>query len=175
MTLIRSEADHQSRQRDLLRGEEARQREDEEDRKNKNFVQVYPLGWTQFRKLIDANPSAAKLFSFLAEHIDHTCGAVVVSQAYLAKKMGVETRTIRRWIKALYEHKMIVQINIEGGVNAYALDPLLVWKGYANGKPTAAFNTKTLVDRNGEVVKKLKLMMLDNQIELPLEAQGDDD
>lgn len=173
MPTISTEIDHRSRQRDLIRDEQARQRELEEERKNKNFVQVYPLGWTQFRKLIDANPSAAKLFSFLAEHIDHTCGAVVVSQDYLAKKMDVNVRTIRRWLKALDDHKMIVQIGIQGGVHAYALDPLLVWKGFANGKSTAAFNTKTLVDRNGEVVKKLKVMMLEHQIDLPLESEED--
>ena len=66
---------------------------------------------------------------------------------------------------------MIVQISIQGGVHAYALDPLLVWKGFANNKSTAAFNTKTLVDRNGEVVKKLKVMMLEHQIDLPLDSE----
>ena len=42
--------------------------------------------------------SALKLYSFLAEHIDPTCGAVVADQQFLAEKLGVSRSTIIRWL-----------------------------------------------------------------------------
>ena len=47
--------------------------------------------------------AAIGLYSFFAEHIDPTCGAVVCDQQFLANQMGVSTRTIRRWLDYLEE------------------------------------------------------------------------
>ena len=62
--------------------------------------------------------AAIGLYSFFAEHIDPTCGAVVCDQQFLANQMGVSTRTIRRWLDYLEEkgHE--------------------VWKGYNTSKTT---------------------------------------
>lgn len=39
-------------------------------RENRRFVQVYPKGWRRLHWLIRENPSAARLYALLAEHID---------------------------------------------------------------------------------------------------------
>ncbi|MEE7594140.1 helix-turn-helix domain-containing protein, partial [Escherichia coli] len=38
------------------------------------------------------------MYSFLAEHIDPTGGAVVADQQYLAEKLGGSRSTIMRWV-----------------------------------------------------------------------------
>ncbi|MFU8351573.1 DeoR family transcriptional regulator, partial [Klebsiella quasipneumoniae] len=69
------------------------------------------------------------LYSFFAEHIDPTCGAVVCDQQFLANQMGVSTLTIRRLLDYLEEKGALVRIPVAGKVCAYALDPHEVWKG----------------------------------------------
>ena len=59
-------------------------------------MQVYPQGWQRIRSLMSENPTAAKVYAVLPEHIDPSCGAVVVSQDVLAEMVGVSERTIRR-------------------------------------------------------------------------------
>lgn len=136
---------------------------------NRGFVQVYPKGWRRLQKLMKDNPSAARVYAFLAEHIDENCGALVVSQEVMAKELGVHKRTIVRLCKQLDDAGAVVRIKVGTGVTAYALDPTEIWKSWDDKKDSAAFITKTLVlksDReNGQVRRKLKVMMG----ELPLD------
>ena len=85
-------------------------------------------------ELAKGNQGAFGLYSFFAQHIDGSCGAVVADQSFLAAQFNVSTRTIIRWINYLEENC------------AYALNPNEVWKGYGNTKEYAAFITKTLVN-----------------------------
>lgn len=152
------------------REEAAREAADEAARRqNRDFVQVYPKGWKRLQALIKTNPSAARVYAFLAEHVDGTAGAVVVSQEVLAKELGVHVRTVKRLTKALEDAAAVVRIRVGTGVYAYALDPEEVWKSWDDKKEHAAFVTRTLVlkrDReNGEVRRKLRFMM--GQPELP--------
>ncbi len=75
----------------------------EEAKKNSRFTQVSPKGWERVRELLKDSQgiSALKLYSFLAEHIDPTCGAVVADQQFLAEKLGVSRSTIIRWLNYL--------------------------------------------------------------------------
>ncbi|MBE3060348.1 HTH domain-containing protein, partial [Klebsiella pneumoniae] len=66
---------------------------------------------------------AIPLYSFLAEHIDPSCGAVVVDQQFLADKLGVSRSTIKRWLNYLESKNALVRIPVAGKVCAYALDP----------------------------------------------------
>lgn len=145
--------------------------EEAEKRTNKDFVQVYSKGWKRLRALIRDNPSAARVYAFIAEHIDGTCGAVVVSQEVLAKELGVHERTIRRLTQQLEEMGALVRIKVGTGVYAYATDPTEVWRSWDAKKDCAAFVTRTLVLKsdkaNGQVRRKLKVMM--GEPELPLE------
>ena len=150
---------------------DAEAKEEEGRRGNKNFVQVYPKGWKRLQTLIRTNPPAARVYAFLAEHVDGVCGAVVVSQEVLAKELDVHERTVRRLTQKLEECGAILRIKVGTGVYAYALDPEEIWKSWDDKKDCAAFVTKTLVlksDRaNNQVRRKLKFMM--GEPELPLE------
>lgn len=126
--------------------------------KNQNFTQVYPLGWKRLRELFRLNSGAAELYSMLAENIDGACGAVVADQSYLATAMGVSRQTISKYIKFLESQTVLVKIPLAGKVCAYALNPHEVWKGYDNTKAHAAFLTKTLVNKDGEIQRRIMAM-----------------
>lgn len=138
------------------------ERRDDLARENRRFVQVYPKGWNRLQRLIRDNPSAARLYALLAEHIDPNGGVVVASQTVLAEMLGVTDRTIRTLTKALEEQAAIVRIRVGAGTYAYALDPDEVWKAWDVQKDHAVFRTKTLVSKNGEnaVVKRRLQVMI---------------
>lgn len=52
----------------------------------------------------------------------------------------------------------LVRIPVAGRVCAYALDPHEVWKGYDNAKEYAAFVTKTLVNKDGDIKRRIMSM-----------------
>lgn len=134
--------------------------EHEEARRNSRFTQVSPKGWERVRELLmdKQGISALKLYTFLAEHIDQSCGAVVADQQFLAEKMKVNRSTIIRWLNYLESKHALVRIPVAGKVCAYALDPHEVWKGYNTTKEYAAFVTKTLVNRDGEIQRRISAM-----------------
>lgn len=161
------------RMREIDREIEREEREREEHRKNSNFIQVYARGWDALRKIIDIDPGAAKLFALLAEHIDANTGAVICTQEFMAKHLDCSVRTVQRRCVALEQAEVLTRIQVQGRVYAYALNPNLVWRGYNNSKAYAAFNTKVLVDRNGEIVRRLKILAVKQSIrngeQMPIE------
>lgn len=131
---------------------------EEELTKNKSFTQTYPKGWQRIRVLAKGNAGAVGLYSFFAENIDAYCGAVVADQQFLADQMGVSRSTISRWLRFLEDEKAVIRIPVAGKVCAYALNPHEVWKGYNNSKEYAAFVTKTLVNKDGEIKRRISAM-----------------
>ncbi len=151
-------------------------RRDEVSRENSDFVQVYPKGWKRLRVLISENPTAAKVYAILAEHIDPTDGTVVISQELLADMVGVSVRTISRATVYLEDTFAIVRIRISGGVYAYALNADEIWKSWDKNKQYAAFRTKTLVPVRGGnegVKRRLSVMMREQkgEPELPFDNE----
>ena len=150
---------------------------EELSRENKGFVQVYPQGWQRIRGLMTENPTAARVYAVLAEHIDPSCGAVVVSQDVLAEMVGVSERTIRRATTYLEEQLALVRIRVSGSVYAYALNPSEVWRAWDCQKDQAAFLTRTLVrrgDENDMVKRRLQLMIRQNNPEQQVEVEDYD-
>ena len=136
-------------------------KESESDPKNNGpFTQVYQKGWERIRELSKDKQGvvAIPLYSFLAEHIDPSCGAVVADQQFLADKLGVSRSTIKRWLNYLESKNALVRIPVAGKVCAYALDPHEVWKGYNTSKNYAASVTKTLVNKDGDIQRRIMAM-----------------
>jgi len=156
--VVATESQRRIRKRDLDLLEKKEAKELEEARKNRGFTQIYPMGWKRLIELAKGNQAAFELYSFFAEHIDPSCGAVVADQAFLASRMNVSVRTIQRYLKYLEDNNAIVRIPVAGRVCAYALDPHEVWKGYDNGKDYAAFVTKTLVNKDGDIQRRITSM-----------------
>jgi Fe2+ or Zn2+ uptake regulation protein len=141
-------------------------RTDELRRENRGFVQVYPQGWARLRSLIADNPPAARVYSILAEHIDPSAGAVVVSQAVLAEMTQSSERTVRRHTQYLEERGALVRIRVSGSVYAYCLNPAEVWRAWDSQKDMAAFVTRTLVkkgDQDALVKRRLQMMVREQE------------
>lgn len=174
MQVVATESQRRIRQNDLERLEELEAKEREKARKNSNFTQTTPAGWKRMREMLKSKEAApaVPLYMFFAEHIDPTCGAVVADQGFLADRMGVSVRTIQRWLNLLEEHRALVRIPVAGRVCAYALDPHEVWKGYKTSKDYAAFVTKTLVNKDGEIQRRIMSMFTpEKQAELTEQEQ----
>lgn len=135
----------------------------EEERKNRGFVQVYPMGWKRLRWLMDVKPTAAQLYTFIAENMDPDGGALVASQEVLAEAVGVSEITIRRLTKWMEDNHVLVRVRVGSGVYAYALDPEEVWRAWNTEKDHAIFKTKTLVKKrdrhNAQVSRRIKTMI----------------
>ncbi|EMY0378475.1 helix-turn-helix domain-containing protein [Salmonella enterica] len=157
---VSPETDSEIRKKQINRDVEKERREHEDAKKNSKFTQVSPKGWERVRELLmdKQGISALKLYSFLAEHIDPSCGAVVADQQFLADKMDVSRTTIIRWLNYLESKNALVRIPVAGKVCAYALDPHEVWKGYNTTKDYAAFRTKTLVNTDGDIKRRIMAM-----------------
>ncbi|MBE3060504.1 HTH domain-containing protein, partial [Klebsiella pneumoniae] len=85
-------------------------------------------------------------------------GAVVADQPFLADKLGVSRSTIKRWLNYLESKNAVVRIPVAGKGCAYALDPHEVWKGYNTSKNYAAFVTKTLGHKDGDIQRRIMAM-----------------
>ena len=133
-------------------------------KKNKNFTQMYPKGFDRVIAIIEEYPLAAKLYMFLAKHIEPGTGAVVASQQLLADEINVSVRSIQRATKWLDENNIVLRIKLgAGSIYAYCLDPDEVWKSWNTTKKYAAFNTKTLAREkdNGNIKRRLQVLLKD--------------
>lgn len=148
---------------------------DDTEKLNSGFAQVYPKGWARLRWLLQQKPTAASLYTWLAEHMDPHGGALVVSQTVMAEAMGLSEITIRRLTAWMEEHHVIVRVRVGTGVYAYALDPDEVWKSWDNKKDLAVFRTQTLVSKrdshNRDVARRIQLMLKEQK---PEEDRGSD-
>ena len=160
--IVKTQMDATTRKAELEIMKKESEKKEKDEAKNRCFTQTYPKGWQRIRELAKGNPGAVGLYSFFAEHIDPSCGAVVADQKFLADQLAVSTRTIRNWLNYLEEKKALIRIPVAGKVCAYALDPHEVWKGYNTSKEYAAFLTKTLVNKDGEIQRRI-ISMFSNE------------
>ncbi|HGW6455952.1 TPA: hypothetical protein ACNHPS_005008, partial [Escherichia coli] len=170
-----TERQREMRRADIQEQAQKRDRDHLESQKNQNFTQVYPLGWKRLMELAKGNTAAFGFYTYLAQHIDGSCGAVLADQEFFASEFGVTSRTIRNWVKYLEDMGALVKIPVTGRVCAYALNPHEVWKGYDNAKPYAAFLTKTLVNKDGDIQRRIMAMFKRQEAEGDAKDQQDID
>ena len=140
--------------------------EKQNKKKNKNFVQMYPRGFDRAIGIIEEYPLAARLYMFLAKHIEPGTGAVVASQQVIADELNISVRSVQRATKWLDENNVVLRVKLgAGSIYAYCLDPNEVWKSWNTSKKYAAFNTKTLARQkdNGDIKRRLTVMLKDKE------------
>ena len=158
--IVASEHQTKLRQKEIQEIDRKASKEHEEAKKNSNFTQTYPKGWQRIRELVrDKQVLLLQVFTHFSLNTQILLVVpVVCDQQFLANQMGVSTRTIRRWLDYLEEKGALVRIPVAGKVCAYALDPHEVWKGYNTSKDYSAFVTKTLVNKDGEIKRRIMAM-----------------
>ena len=138
------------------------EKENHNEKKNKNFVQMYPKGFDRAIEIIEKYPLAARLYMFLAKHIEPGTGAIVASQQLLADELNISIRSVQRATKWLDENNVVLRVKLgAGSIYAYCLDPSEVWKSWNTNKKYAVFNTKTLARQkdNGDIKRRLTVML----------------
>ena len=83
--IVASEHQAKLRQKEIQEiDKKASKKSTRRQRRRSNFTQTYPKGWQRIRELVRDKQGAAAigLYSFFAEHIDPTCGAVVCDQQF---------------------------------------------------------------------------------------------
>lgn len=133
--------------------------------KNYNFIQFYRYNMKAYRSLIDQNPTAAKIFLFLAEHMKHE-NAVTCSNQVLQEQMGKSRQTIWKAIKILKESGYLNVFRLGGGANTYALNKNVVWTGSKYGKDYCVFEGPVLISvEENKKLQKRRVNELSSEIQ----------
>ena len=123
---------------------------------NRNLHQPAPRGtWVQteragheaWAQLIAHAPRAAQLLHILVANMDKS-GALIASQATLAKLMETSTATTKRALSVLIEQAWIQTIRLgsdRGGALAYVVNSRIAWADSRENIRFARFNARVLV------------------------------
>ena len=101
-------------------------------------------GWLQFekkaigelQKLAMTSPPAMATLMYMVNHMSRS-NALVVSQAAIAKGVGVSRQTVNLGVKYLVDHNFL-QIIKAGGATVYVVNSRVAWQG-ERGARYAAF------------------------------------
>lgn len=148
-----------------------KQRRDEADeaKKNEAFAMIFKKGWARINKLSKGNPTAFRVWTFLAEHCAPN-GTLICGQNDMAEAIGVTTRTIRTAIKLLEDQNAIFIIREAAGI-IYCLDPSEVWKMAADQKNMSPFRTQAIFSEKSKSVMRRRLTIA--KFAAPREIQTD--
>lgn len=111
-------------------------------------------------RIMLSSPYAARLYSFLSEHVDDG-GIVLASRATIAAHLGIAEITVRRAADFLESQGELIQVKIGGGVYAYALNVEPLKKSLRIGGECIALNAKVLAPKdryNRDVGARLRAM-----------------
>lgn len=124
-----------------------------EEKKNKDFVQVYRSYIDELTKLALEQPKSYKLLMLLIKHMDGT-NSLIVSNVVLQELLGLSRATVCRSVKYLKENGWIDVLK-SGTTNVYVVNPNVAWTSYANQKEYCKFNSSVLLSatENAEFLK----------------------
>lgn len=145
-SLIPEEVHQRAQHADLL----AKEKADEDAKKNRNFVQVEKRAFKELRGLIDRSPVAAKLLLILGEKMNRQ-NALLCSFKTLGEITGLSRSTLSTAISLLKSECWIEVVKI-GTANAYIVNSRVFWQSFGNLKH-ATFNA-TIVASSTEQEKE---------------------
>lgn len=105
--------------------------------------------WARFLALPGAATASRVLHLLIADMGE--LNRVVVSQGALARRLGVDPRTVRRGVALLKEHNWIGSRNIGGaksGVQAYYINSRVAWQGARDGIRHSLFHAAVYVSED---------------------------
>lgn len=138
---------------------------DHEAAKNTDFKMIFPAGWRRIQSLAQDNPTALRLWAFLAEHAGPN-GALLISQADLAAAIGVTTRTIRSLVRRLESAGALITIREAGGC-IYCLNPREIWALAADKRRWAPFSTRAIFSEHARGALRKRLTVAKFRAEDP--------
>lgn len=128
----------------------AREKADEDAKKNHGFVQVEKRNFRELRGLIDRSPVAAKLLLIIGEKMNRQ-NALLCSFNTLKEITGLSRSTLSVAVALLKKECWLEVVKI-GTANAYIVNSRVFWQSYGNMKH-ATFNA-TIVASSTEQDKE---------------------
>ena len=114
------------------------------------WVQTERAAHESWAALIGRQPRAAALLHLLVANMDRS-GAIVASQATLARLMGVSVATVKRALVVLSDECWIDVVRVgseRGGVNAYVVNRRVAWADKRENQRYASFDARILVSES---------------------------
>ncbi|WP_225776470.1 helix-turn-helix domain-containing protein [Pseudomonas sp. Marseille-Q5115] len=117
------------------------------------WVQTERAGHEALAQLISQAPRAAQLLHVLVANMDRT-GALIASQATLAKLTNVSTATTKRALQVLIQQRWIQTIRLgseRGGALAYVVNSRIAWADKRENLQYARFSAQVLISSEDQV------------------------
>ena len=127
----------------MIAQEKENYQNENEERKNSNFVQLYKDNMPAIRWLSRNNATALEMFIFILEHMDHT-NALGCSYAVFEDALGKSKPTITRAIKVLKDNGFVDVLKM-GTSNVYIVNQDVAWSSWDNKKKYCKFNGNMLI------------------------------
>lgn len=163
MQSVVTDSERKIRMNDIKLAENKELEQQEQDKKNKNFVMFFREHMPEIRWLMINHSFASAVFLFISEHMD---GKNTLACAYsvMCEYFHKDRSTIHRAIKILEEHGFLAIMKM-GNSNVYLVNSDIAWTSYNNQKTGAemqyaALDGKILISRKENMDYELK-----NQVE----------
>jgi len=126
--------------------ENAKSEEEQQERKkNHNFIQIYRENMPELRWLMSNHSFASSILFFILEHMD-TKNALACSYAVFEDYFGKSRSTVYRAIKILEDNGFIDLLKV-GSSNLYLVNSELAWSDKNDKKQFAKYDGNILVSR----------------------------
>lgn len=129
----------------LLEIEKNEEKQNEERRKNYNFIQLYRNHIPEMRWLMTNHQLASSVLFFILEHMDNR-NALVCSYSIFEDYFKKHKTTIYRNFKIIEENGFIDILKI-GNSNVYVINEDLAWSDSNDKKKFAKYDGKILVSK----------------------------
>lgn len=136
----------------------AKDNQDELDKLNPDFVQLYKENMSYLGDLVRTNPVAAEIFLFISQNMNKQ-NALACPYSVLQEVTGKSRPTVGRAIKVLKEGNYLSSLRM-GTTNVFIANPSIVWTAWRTSKKYCAFDGKILVSKseNKAIEEQLKKM-----------------
>lgn len=114
--------------------------------KKPHFTKVYKPGWNRIKRLLEGDPTAARVWVFLVENAGHD-NVLACSMAILEEELGLHRKTIYKKVKYLSEQGALAVAKM-GTANVYILNPHETWKASEEFKNYHAITARALIGKN---------------------------
>lgn len=114
-----------------------------EEKKNKDFIQLYRNHIDDIAMLARGNGRAYDLFLLLIKHMDGT-NALCVSNKALQEILGCSKPTVCKAVNFLRDNGWICVLK-SGTSNVYIVNPDVAWTSYGNQKQYCQFQASVLL------------------------------
>lgn len=135
----------EERQKDLELQDKLKTEQEEQEKKNHNFIMMYRNFMPEMRWLMKKSGIASSILNFIMEHMDNK-NTLMCSYNVFIDYFEISKPTVTRAIKILYDNGFI-DILKSGTSNVYIVNHEIAWTSWENQKKYCKFDGKILISQ----------------------------